>query len=451
MRITEILKATGGKLVGAGSAKPIAGVSIDSRTIKKGELFLAVRGLKYDGHDFIKAAFEKKARLAIAEFRPAYLAPRMPVIIVRDSITALGDLASHHRRKFNIPVVGITGSNGKTTVKEIAAHILGGRFNVLKNKGTENNFVGLPLTLLRLKPRHDVAVLEMGANHAGEISRLSMILKPTLGLITNIGPSHLGFFGDLGCVLKAKTEILEHLGKNPIILNEDDGLLQRIKPKTKKITFGIVKKSAFQAGNIREGANTLQFSLNKRVKIGLKLSGRHNVYNALAGIAIASVLGMDPKSIQKRIAQFKPLPMRMHVSLINGLSVVDDTYNSNPLSSRCAIEFLSHLKTKGRRIFVTGDMFELGRSTERFHKEIGKLTADSLIDKLITVGKLSEKTGSAARKAGMDASSVWNCASPDRAVSILSSIAQSGDTVLIKGSRAMGMERIIKKLKEIGI
>jgi len=373
---------------------------------------------------------------------------KVPSVIVPDSLRALGDIAQYHRRKFNIPVIGITGSNGKTTVKELVAHILSAKYNTLKNNGTENNLIGLPLTLLRLKKQHEVAVLEMGANHVGEIKRLSYILRPTIGLITNIGPSHLEYFKDLKTVLKAKSEILSNISRHgSIVLNRDDKFLKQLPCRLNTITFGIRKKSDFQATNITQIDQKLQFDLNGKIRFKLNLAGRHNIYNALASIAVAQHLKVKIETIRKTLAEFKPLPMRMNLDRIKGINIIDDTYNSNPLSTECAIQFLSNFKTRGKKILVAGDMLELGNRAKYFHQRIGKLTADSLINNLITVGELSSETHSTARKFGMKKETIWRCVSVDNAACILNKITRPGDVVLVKGSRAMGMEKIIKKLK----
>ena len=472
MNINEIVKSTGGRLVGTGLNKSVSGISIDSRTIKRGEVFLAIKGGNHDGRDFIEEALLKGASGVVSSRRPPRGHRKTPVMVVPDTLKALGDIALFYRRRFNIPVIGITGSNGKTTLKEMIAHILEAEFSVLKNKGTENNFIGLPLTLLRLKKGHEVAVLEMGASRTGEIDRLSRILRPTIAVITNIGPSHLEYFGGLNSVLKAKSEVLRNMPENSwIVLNGDDRLLAKIDKGLNSVTFGMGPRHDFKATNIKEGINSLEFDLSPvrndklnynrgskygrgisngvdgRVHFKLNLAGRHNIYNALAGIAVASILGVDIGTMQKRLSHFRALPMRMRMDLINRICIIDDTYNSNPLSSECAIQFLSGFKTKGRKIFVTGDMFELGRRAKYFHREIGKLVTNSRIDKLITVGRLSSQTALAARESGMKAESICDCPSTGKAADLLMKITRPGDTVLIKGSRAMGMERIVENLK----
>ena len=446
MKLKDIAKATNGKLIGRDL--DVSGISIDSRTAKRGNLFIAIKGKRYDGHSFIEEAIKKGIAAVILERKGVKSSLKVPSVIVSDPLKALGDVAQYHRRKFNIPVIGITGSNGKTTVKELVAYILSAKYNTLKNSGTENNLIGLPLTLLKLKKKHEVAVLEMGANHVGEIKRLSYILGPTIGLITNIGPSHLEYFKDLKTVLKAKSEILSNISRHgSIVLNRDDKFLEQLPRKFNTITFGIRKKSDFQATNITQIDQKLQFDLNGKIRFKLNLAGRHNIYNALASIAVAQHLKVKIETIRKTLAEFKPLPMRMNLDRIKGINIIDDTYNSNPLSTECAIQFLSNFKTRGKKILVAGDMLELGNRAKYFHRRIGKLTADSLINNLITVGELSSETHSSARKFGMRKESIWRCASPDKAAHILNKITRPGDVVLVKGSRAMGMEKIIKKLK----
>jgi len=423
------------------------GVSIDSRTIRKGEIFIAIKGKNYDGHDFIDKAVKKGASAIVAS-RRIKLKKNIPLIQVPNTVGALGEIAAYNRRRFNIPVIGITGSTGKTSVKEMTAHILGAKFKVLKNKGTENNFIGLPLTLLKLNSNHTAAVLEMGANHVGEIDRLSSILQPTLGLITNIGPSHLKYFKNLNTVLKAKSEILNHLPDDQLILNGDDRMLARIYRRSNSITFGLSKKCSLFASGISAGPDQLEFDLNGETRFKLNVSGAHNVYNALAGIAIASHLGMDLDTIKRRLASFKSLPMRMNVGSIKGVTFINDAYNASPLSAKCAIEFLTGWSTKAKKILVMGDMLELGRRCVMFHRDVGELAARLSIDRIITVGRLSKHINSTAQANGIKKEFLWQCKNTDEAASVLSKICKRGDIVLVKGSRAMAMEGVIKEFRK---
>ncbi len=399
------------------------GVSIDSRTIKRGQFFIAIRGKRFDGHDFIDTALKKGAFGVIGEEKGA-------MIRVKDSLTALGNIAAYHRKRFNIPIVGITGSNGKTTTKDMIAHILSYKGTVLKNNGTENNLIGLPLTLLRLKSRHSFAVLEMGANSFGEIRRLSNILKPNIGLITNIGPSHLEYFKDIEGVLKAKSELLEVLGiKETLFLNGDDAMLTRLKPRSIVKTFGKGRKNDIQPSHLK-----------------VKFLGEHNEFNALSAIGVCMHLGISMNIIQEALGSFKGSSMRMEHKRIKGIDIINDAYNSNPLSLKCAIDAFSKFKAKGKRIVVSGDMLELGKKDRLFHGRAGRHIASSSIDKLVAVGSLSRYTLQAASRAGMDKDCLWSCLDSREAAALLKKIIEPGDAVLIKGSRSMSMEKIIDEL-----
>ena len=430
MRITikEITDAVSGKLIGASWSEFVTGVSIDSRTIKERELFIAIKGKNFDGHDFIEKALARGAAAVISSLGRQRPSRSVPVILVPDTLKALGTLAHYHRMKFNIPVIGITGSNGKTTVKELIASLLGAKFKCLKNEGTENNFIGVPLTLLRLDEGHEAAVLELGANHAGEIDYLSRILSPTIGVITNIGPSHLEYFKNIKGVLKAKTEILKHI-TGTLVVNGDDPLIK----------------------NIRFKKRCVKFSIKRQADLGgakLHLSGDHNMSNALAAVSVARLMKIDLETIKLKLAAFKGMPGRMQFFSTNGINIIDDSYNSILLTSMSALEFLSNLKTRGKKIFITGDMLELGKHSRHFHERLGSRAAESRIDKLITVGPLSKEAMKAAQKKGMGESSLWNFASTVEAADAARRIAKSGDTVLVKGSRAMQMEKIIKALRK---
>lgn len=449
-RIEEILEATGGRAQGKvpGAAHRVAGITIDSRTVKKNELFVAIRGDRFDGHDFIGEALRKGACGVVAERIPKSCMERgRPIIKVTDSVRALGDIAAWNRKRFTIPVAGITGSNGKTTVKEMASSILGKAHDILKNRGTENNLIGLPLTLLRLNHRHDAAVVEMGANRHGEIGRLTGILKPTIGLITNIGYSHLEFLKTRSGVLKAKSELAHKLRKQDILItNGDDKMLAGIKTRANKISFGLKQHNDYRATNIKL-AGSVSFVLNNSYPLMIRVAGMHNLYNALASVSLCRFFGMTIPEIRKGLLDFRAPSGRTEFKTVKGFNIIDDAYNSNPLSVSQAIETLSRLKTKGRRILVFGDMLELGAKSKYFHTTAGRAIAASPVTSLVTVGALSRSTIDAAKRAGMKKRDLWPCATTEEAAAVLKRIAGRKDLVLIKGSRGMRMEKVIESLK----
>ena len=429
-------------------AKKANSISINTRTIKRGDIFIAIKGNKFDGHDFTEQAFKKGASAAIVSKKL-----RLPhkyqtrTMRVKDTLWALGEIARAHRLKFNIPVLAITGSNGKTTAKEITAHVLSQKFNVLKNETSKNNLIGLPLTLLKLRKKHDIVVLELGMNKRGEIDRLSEIAKPCVGVITNIGASHLEFLKTLKNIFIAKKELLKHLGENDaVMLNADDKHLRGIKKlKCKKIYFGIEKKCSFQAKNISHKNGKWSFSLGAEV-FEPALFGKHNIYNALIAIAAARYFGINYSKIAGKIKSFRQnCPMRMELKKVRGVNVLDDSYNSNPLSMERAIDTLTEYDTNGKRIIVSGDMLELGNGAKILHEKIGGLIAARPIGALITFGKLSEFVAARAGCNGMK--DIYRAKSHRHAASLLKAIAQPEDVVLVKGSRAMQMEKIIEAFK----
>jgi len=426
-------------------------ISIDTRTIKKGDTFLAIQGERFDGHCFVKEAFKKGAKLAIVSKIPQLpTAYKSRLICVKNTVKTLGDIARLRRLEFNTPVVAITGSNGKTTAKDLAAHVLGSGYNVLKNETSKNNLIGLPLTLCKLQKKHGVAVLEMGMNHFGEIRKLSEIAKPNIGVVTNIGPSHLEFLGTLRNVYKAKAELFECLTKkDTVVLNADDSYLRNPKNvKAKKVYFGIEKKCFFQAKNLIHEKNRWTFSLGKEKGFELTLLGKHNIYNALIAIAVARQFGIEFSTIKKRIKTFRPsCPMRLQSKRVRGVEILDDSYNSNPLSMECAIDTLAGHVTRGKRIVVTGDMLELGKNAKSMHEEVGGLIARGPFDTLITMGRLSRFTRNRARDRGMQ--SLYHAASHRGAASLLKKITRPGDIVLVKGSRGMQMEKVIEEFKSL--
>lgn len=464
--IKEILDATKGRLFSGDIETEITGVSIDSRTIKTGDLFIAIKGSRFDGHNFINEALSRGAAAVIVQkgsglraqgwgqnlftqspeprAQSDFISHLAHIIEVPDTIIALGDLACYHRKRFSIPIIGITGSCGKTTTKEMVAHILStAQYNILKNEGTQNNQIGIPLTLLKLNADCEVAILEFGSNHPGEIKYLAEVASPTMGLITNIGPSHLEFFGDIEGVLHEKWSLIQLLPKDGLaVLNGDDPFL-RCLPQSK--TFGIENECDIMAVIISYSKCGLKFSvrlspsLNTRYStfdVVLNLLGRHSIYNALAAIGITSSFELDYQLIQTAFRSFIPVQMRLIPTQVNGFTILDDTYNCNPLSMQAALQTLADYPTNGKRILVVGDMLELGDKAHDYHRQIGRMASAFGIDIIVAVGKLCAAIEEAAK--------VYE--SQEEAAQYLLECVESGDTVLVKGSRAMKMEKIIDAL-----
>ena len=466
-KVSELLKATKGKLINGPRDIIVKGISIDSRTIKKNEAFVAVKGPNFNGHDFINQAIKKEASCIIkAQSVKRKVQNEITLIEVKDTQKALGDIAHFMRKKFNIPVIAVTGSNGKTTTKEMIAWVLSKKFKVLKNEGTKNNQIGLPLALFNLNYKYDIAVLELGTNHFGEIEYLARLCLPNIGIIANIGPAHLEYLGNLKGVLREKYALIENLEKPRLaILNADDTLLKRqVLKKIKKpfiIGFGIKNQCDFFAASIKSCGEKLEFlvnpvrnnnskskisnGVNRKYKFTLNTPGYYNIYNALAAITVARIFGMEYKDIALRLADFNFPEGRLKVITLNKIRFIDDTYNSNPFSLRQALEALDNFRTKGRKIFVMGDMLELGRQRELFHYQAGNQVA-KVCDAFITVGKLSKLAADSAKTFGFDIKNIFTCESCQEARNILFNklSPKQDDVVLVKGSRLMKMEEVFK-------
>lgn len=460
-KVNELLEATQGRLIQGRENITVKGISIDSRTIGPGEAFMAIKGINYDGHDFMGEAIEKKTNCIIVASsrhfkiqrqKRAQKDRRITFIEVKDTTKALGDIAHFWRNKFDIPVLAITGSNGKTTAKEMTAWILSKRFKVLKNEGTENNHIGLPLTLLELNRNHDIAVLELGTNHFGEINYLTQISQPNIGIITNIGPAHLEYLHNLEGVLREKYTLVENLRRPHIaILNSDDDLLRtQVVRKAKKpviFGFGIKYRSDFFATDIKIINGKIEFTPHpcKGIRFTLKTMGYFNIYNALAAAACARIFGIAYKDIASRLAVFDFPQGRLKIVRLNKIRFIDDTYNSNPLSLKQALETLDNFRMKGKKIFIMGDMLELGNYGESFHYQAGQKAA-GICDIFITVGKLSKLAAQAAKMSGLNIKNIFTCESPDEAGDVLFNkvTPKEDDIVLVKGSRLLKMEQLFK-------
>jgi UDP-N-acetylmuramoyl-tripeptide--D-alanyl-D-alanine ligase len=436
----------------------IRGVSIDSRTVKTGELFIAIKGDRFDGHDFVPDAFRKGAWGALVERsalerRYAAMNGLGNVIPVEDTLVSLQEMAMMHRKRYPIPVVGITGSNGKTTTKEMLASILLRNGPVLKNEGNLNNHIGVPLTLLKLDARHRAAIIEMGMSGLGEIGTLTRIAMPSVGVITNIGPAHLEFLGSIDTVARAKAEILQGLLPNgTAVLNADDRFFEMLRGtfSGRTISFGIDANADVRADGIRQEHNAADLVLHaggRSARVRIRTAGRHNVYNALAAAAAAIALDQPLGTVQCGLEDFRPVAMRSEIRDHKGITVVADCYNANPASMQAALEMLASLRRgDGKLIAVVGDMLELGEAGPEAHRAVGRAAAGLRIDLLVTVGPLAVHSAEGALGAGMTKERVVEAGTTSRAAEVLRERARPGDTVLVKGSRGMKMEKILEEL-----
>jgi len=448
--VDEIIQATQGRLIQGRLTDKIIGISTDSRSLKPREAFLALRGKNFDGHNFIIRALKLKAGCLIVESLPEFsISKAVAVVRVKDTVLALGNLARFQRQKINLPVIAVTGSNGKTTTKEMIAWVLSKSARVLKNEGTKNNQIGLPQTLMQLTKKDEFAVVEIGTNHFGEVNYLAEISKPNIGVITNIGPSHLEFLKDLKGVAKEKSALLDNLEKPAIaLLNADDrsfkGLVKRLIKGQQYFSFGINKKSDFYASKIKLRSERIEFKVNSRFSFELSTLGKHNVYNALVAIAIGRLFGLSYAAMRARLANFKFPKGRFNIVKLKKLRFIDDTYNSNPFSLNAALAAFGEIECKGRKIFIMADMLELGGQKELLHRQIA-WSITNTCDLLIAVGSLAQITARAARANGLPASQIYCCADALAARDLLFKkiLPKTEDLILIKGSRSMKMEKVL--------
>lgn len=457
MRFTldELAKATGGRLVKRGPKSEFGGVGIDTRILKEGDVFVAIRGAHFDGHDFVGDAVRKGAPAIVVGASPASLPDSVSVIEVKDTVDALGDLASWWRSRFTVPCVAITGSNGKSTTKEMAAAIASVRGPVLKTEGNFNNLIGLPLTVFRWENEHRTAVLEMGMNAKGEIKRLAEVARPDIGLITNVTSAHLEKLGSVEGVAHAKGELFEAMaGKGITIVNDEDPWVKRLGTKFggRTITFGMQNTSDIQfrhmeSTNLTSTRLTVSIMGDERT-IELPLPGTHNVMNAMAAMAIGAALRIDTDVMLERLIEFKPMSMRFErVQLANGVCMVNDSYNANPQSMKAAFRTVGSAKRAGRFVAVLGDMLELGEQSAELHREVGRAAAGSGIERLFIFGNFADETASGAEEGGMSATNVEVFDDMDALQMAVEREIKAGDVLLVKGSRGMRMERIVEHLK----
>jgi len=452
----EIVRITKGRLSGSFDGT-VSGVSTDSRSVTADQLFVPLKGERFDGHDFLAAVAAKGVRIALAAasemHNPALQGLRsMSLVFVTDTLQALGDLAAAYRRRFQIPVIGITGSNGKTTTKEMLAAILEQGEAGLKTQGNLNNLIGLPQMLFKLTPSHYWAVLEMGMSEPGEIDRLAEIAAPRTGVVLNAFPAHLESMGTVEGVARAKGELLLRLpADGAAVVNADDQLIamQPMAAGTRRVTFGLGAADV-TAGQIEslgvDGQRILLRLPDGQQQVHLSAFGRHNVYNALAAAAAAWSIGISLEQISKGLEAFRPYDKRFRLERAGELLLIDDSYNANPASMSAALETLAGIKG-GRRAYVAlGDMLELGSDQVELHRRLGAQAA-RVADRLYLCGPLAAHAAEAARLAGMDADAIICTSQHDEIVVDMVARAEAGDFILVKGSRGMHMEMVSEGIR----
>jgi len=457
--LRELGSALGGRQISGSPDTIIGGLSTDTRSITPGQMFLALRGENYDGHNFLKEAVNAGAAGIIVEAEnnryQELSVNNMPIITVSSTLEALGDLASWWREQWGKRVIAITGSNGKTTTKEMAASILSLKEHTMRSPGNFNNLVGLPLTILSLKQEHRTAVLEMGMNRVGEIARLTQIAKPDIGLITNVARAHLEGLGDLQGVAEAKGELLAEMSEDSTaILNGDDektmGLASKFRGPV--ITFGLGKINRVRAVDIRRvGDHAQAFTVcinDKNVPVTINLPGIHNVFNALGGAAIASCMSVQRELISRGLEEFQGANGRFQVIPLSGdIIIIDDTYNSNPSSLMAALQALKDVKSSGLVIGL-GEMLELGKESSKHHVDAGDLVARMGVRYLVVLGEHGREMIEGARKAGMDRKQIHLAATLTEMTDALKGNIRDGDTVLLKGSRRMALDKVVAALEK---
>ncbi len=444
--LSDALRATGGRFFGdeAALGREITRVTSDSRDAGPGALFVAFKGNRVDGHSFMAGCLEKGAAACVTEREPA--GDERPAIQVDSSLRAVGALAAWHRARFDLPVIGITGSVGKTTTKEMVAAVLSERFNTHKTQKNFNNELGVPRTLLGLDDGHQAAVVEMGISDFGEMRRLTAMVRPTIAVFSVIGDAHLEFLGDRAGVLRAKGEIFEGMDESGLaVLNGDDPLLRACRPNMRRVLYGKGEHCDVRAEDVRNlGEDGIALTIRHAggaFAARIPAFGSHMVYAALAAAAVGLELGLTGEEIARGIAAYQTVGDRARVLHANGLTVVSDCYNANPNSCRAALDSLAALE--GRRVCVLGDMLELGEQTAALHREVGEYAAALGIERIVACGPLARHIAEGAKAAGADA---LYCPDKPALLAALDGVVRPGDSVLVKASRGMAFEEIVRAL-----
>ena len=460
LRLEQVAELCEARLIRGDPDRVVERISIDSRLLGQGDCFVALRGPHFDGHEFISDVARLGASAAVVSnpTRAMNSPSALSLLQVQDTLTALHKLATNYRRLMppTTRLVAVTGSSGKTTTKELIASVLGERFNVVESSGNNNNHIGVPLNLLRLDPAHDFGVFELGTNHPGEIAVLTGMVRPDIGVITNIGLGHVEFFGDESGVAKEKGTLLEVLPRNGdglAVLNADDKWCAELRTRTNAtvVTVGIENFADIRASDIKINGD-IKFRLNIAKKrediiVRLKTLGRHQIYNALQAAAVGYFAGMDLDEICLGLESAQFPHMRMEPVTIHGVRFVNDCYNANVVSMKAALQMMRETPCAGRKVAILGDMLELGEWTERAHRDVGAMAADCGVAFLVTVGESARLIAQGAVGAGMESHRVLSLATAEEAGATLRELAHEGDFVLIKGSRRLQLERMLEEFK----
>ncbi len=449
--LKEIVKATGGRLLQGDPQLYLSGVSTDTRAINPQNVFIAIKGDRFDGHDYLKQSFKQGAVAAVISNQKVQLPAGQAVVLVPDTIKAFGQIARWHRDRFKIPIIAITGSAGKTTTKELTAEVLATQFNVLKNFSTHNNHIGVPQTLLKLNHSHEVAVVECGTNQFGDIRWLATVANPTIVVFTNIGESHLENLKSPAGVFREKFDLVRYKDQvGQVIFNNDDALLKKINRlpiADEKVTYGIFGEANYRATQIKIKKSGLTFHLHERGLFQLTMLTYHHVYNALAAIACGDILGVSDKNIKRALKNFTSKSGRQHLERVGEYWLLDDSYNANPVSFRSALDTLQNLRNAGRKIVVCSDMLELGEQSRDLHFQMGKLLSKSRLDLVLSVGTQASSITEAIKQSNKNLFAFHHDSLP-AVHQRLAKFCRPGDAILVKGSRGMRLERTVAFIKE---
>jgi UDP-N-acetylmuramoyl-tripeptide--D-alanyl-D-alanine ligase len=447
LSLAEVQQATGAQWLGdrGNIGAHAQGWSIDTRSLTPGDVFFAIRGDRFDGHAFTKTALERGALAAVV----SETSEERPLLKVADTLEALQRLSQWARRRWGKPVVAITGSAGKTSTKDIVSEMLAVRFRVGKTTGNLNNHIGLPLTLLRIPDDAEVAVVEMGMNHAGEIRQLAALAEPQFGLVTNVGYAHVESFDSIEGVAAAKRELIESLPPAGVaILNADDELVRKFREvhAGRTLTYGFAGDADIRATDVEMHAERVAFTVDG-IRFHARLTGRHSISNVLAGLAVASLFGVAFSELTGVVAGLAPGKMRGERSQWRGVTILNDSYNSNPEAARRMIDVLAS-ETAVRKIAVLGEMLELGSMSETLHRELGRYAARAGVNALVGIRGAAASLVDEARRAGMPESDAYFFDDPDSAGEFLSRWVRPGDVILFKGSRGTQVERALAKMEQ---
>ena len=465
IKSSRILAVTGGKLLMGEETAEFRHVSTDSRIILDGDLFVALKGEQFDGHEYVEMALEKGAKGAVISDKNIFnklekkyadlsCEDQPKIFLVEDTLVALGQIANGYRKRFACKIVAVTGSVGKTSTKEIVASVLENSMSVHKTEGNFNNEIGVPKTLFMLRKEHEAAVVEMGMNHEGEIRRLSNMTQPDVAIITNIGDAHIGILGSKQNILKAKLEIVSGLNKEgTLIVNGDDDLLAGVVGMIDKkvMTYGLNEGVDVRATSVVRNANDdlcfdVEYSGRMRSAV-LHNPGLHNISNALAAIAAGIVLGIPFEKLVDSISDLKCFDKRMKMETIGQYKLIDDTYNASPTAMRAALRMLGEMNHNGRRVAVLGDMLELGEFAENLHITVGREAIQQGVDFIVAVGKFAEAIKKGALEEGASADRVITCVNNEEAILLLKDSIQENDCILFKASHGSRIDEVYREIK----